>query len=96
MKIKTTKTFDKWLSKQDNAMRQRIVFRLTQIKENGYFGDSKGVGGGVYELRFHVPSGIRVYYGFQGEELIVIIGGGNKDSQKHDIAFAKQFFESKE
>lgn len=66
MKIKTTKTFDKWLSKQDNAMRQRIVFRLAQIKENGYFGDSKSV------------------------------GGGNKDSQKRDIAFAKQFFESKE
>ncbi|MCM1128993.1 MAG: type II toxin-antitoxin system RelE/ParE family toxin [Oxalobacter formigenes] len=84
------------MSKQDNAIQKRIVFRFAQIKENGYFGDSKSVGGGVFELRFHVPSGIRVYYGFRDEELIIVIGGGNKDSQQRDIAFAKQFFESEE
>ena len=93
MKIKTTKAFDKWLDKQDKAIRQRVVFRLVQIKENGHFGDCKSVGKGVYELRFHVPSGIRVYYGYRNTELIVVIGGGNKSSQQRDIDFAQKFFE---
>lgn len=70
-------------------MRQRIVSRLLQIEHLGHFGDCKSVGDGLFELRFHVPSGIRVYYYNRHDKLVILLGGGDKDSQKRDIEKAK-------
>jgi len=57
---------------------------------NGHFGDYRVIGDGVSELRFHVRSGIRIYYFQREQEVIVLLAGGNKDSQKKDIETAKK------
>ena len=58
----------------------------------GNFGDHKAVGAGVFELRVSKGPGLRVYYGLKGNELVVLIGGGNKGSQRRDIAKAKELW----
>ena len=61
---------------------------MTRIA-SGNFGDHKALGGGVCELRIPKGPGLRVYYGLKGNELVVLIGGGDKKTQSKDIARAK-------
>ena len=56
----------------------------------GNVGDAKSVGDGVFELRFDFGPGYRVYYTEREGEIIVLLAGGDKSSQKQDIEKAKQ------
>ena len=56
----------------------------------GNSGDSKSVGDGVNELRLQFGPGYRVNYKWFGDVLIILLTGGDKDSQKRDIARAKR------
>lgn len=87
--IHTTEIFDAWFSKQDKEIRARIDARLIRV-ELGNFGDVKPVGEGVSELRFHIRSGIRVYFVQHGKDVIVLLAGGNKSSQAKDIENAQK------
>lgn len=60
----------------------------------GNLGDSKSVGQGVYELRVHFGPGYRIYYGLDGEKLVLLLCGGDKKTQKKDIEKAKAFWEN--
>jgi len=73
---------------RDKIAKSRIAARLRQI-ESGNFGDAKPVGEGVAELRIHVGAGYRVYCGLHGRHWVVLLCGGDKDSQPKDIARAK-------
>ena len=62
--------------------------RHVRRMEQGNFGDSKPVGGGVVELRIDFGPGYRVYFGRDGKELVILLGGGSKKGQSQDIADA--------
>jgi putative addiction module killer protein len=49
----------------------------------------KGVGGGVAELKLDYGPGYRIYFGQDGELLVILLGGGTKKRQDQDIATAK-------
>jgi putative addiction module killer protein len=84
--IITTKTYNKWFLKlKDKDMKFRITARLDMVKTDCYFGDYKFIKNGVYELRFHQKSGIRVYYTVKNNEIIILLAGGDKSTQKRDI-----------
>lgn len=70
---------------------RRIRKRLLRI-ENGNLGDYKSVGDGVFELRFFFSSGYRVYFGFDGETIVLLLCGGDKSSQAKDIKKAKDIW----
>ena len=81
-----------WLSDlRDVRARAQIEVRLRRISA-GNFGDCKTVGDGVSELRVDVGAGYRVYYGKHGQELVILLCGGDKGTQQADIAIAKTYW----
>ena len=83
-------TFGRWLSRlRDRHAVDRIVARLLAA-EDGHLGDVRSVGGGVSEMRIQYGPGYRVYFITRGAELIVLLCGGDKDSQRRDIERAKR------
>ena len=83
-------TFDRWLSRlRDRHAVDRIVARLLAA-EDGHLGDVRSVGGGVSEMRIQYGPGYRVYFITRGTELIVLLCGGDKDSQRRDTERAKR------
>lgn len=57
--------------------------------EEGNFGDVRPVGEGVIERRANFGPGYRIYFAWDGPELIALLGGGDKSSQQNDINTAK-------
>ena len=84
--------FSSWLSDLDSTIRGRIRSRLDRIEQQGYYGDYKSVGDGVYELRFFFGSGYRVYFAEDGDTIVLLLSGGDKDSQNKDIVQAKVYW----
>jgi putative addiction module killer protein len=85
--------FREWIIRKiDSGMRNRVNFRIRRIEEFGSYGDCEPVGDGVYELRFDTGPGYRVYFGIDGNE-IILLGGGDKDTQVSDIRKAKECWE---
>ena len=81
--------FKKWLdSLRDKTTIARVNARITRI-EAGNFGDAKTVGDGVMELRLVFGSGYRVYFGQDGDQLVILLMGGDKSTQEKDIRIAK-------
>ena len=90
IEVRETETFSRWLSAlRDDQARAKIAVRVRRLAF-GNPGDVKPVGEGVSELRIHHGAGYRVYFVQRGTLLIVILCGGDKDSQTKDIATAKR------
>ena len=90
IQLKTVPEFDAWLDGlRDRITRLRLSRRLDKA-QRGNLGDVKSVGDGVFEMREHFGAGWRMYYVRRGNTLIVMLGGGDKGSQKSDISKAKQ------
>ena len=85
-----TGTFERWVeSVRDRRAMTKIIDRLKRAA-NGNFGDVESVGGGVSELRIHYGPGYRLYFFRRGQEVIILLCGGDKSSQRTDIECAKQ------
>lgn len=90
VEVVQTEVFRDWLNGlRDRRARLRIDDRLKRLA-SGNAGDTKSVGDGVRELRFHLGPGYRVYYMWRDGVLIILLNGGDKGSQKRDIAIAKR------
>jgi len=89
-KIHTTDLFDKWVSKlKDRQAAKAIAMRLDRAI-NGNLGDIQPVGGQVSEMRIFVGKGYRIYFIMQGDELIILLCGGDKSTQQQDIKLAQK------
>lgn len=90
MKIKYTKQFKKWLFKKSNLNYSQIILRrIDDIKLKNHFGDHKKLDNDLYELRFFIGSGIRIYFTLIDLELVILLIGGDKSTQVKDIQKAK-------
>ncbi len=84
--------FTKWLGRlRDKVAHAAILTRIARIKLN-LPGDHRSVGGGVYEFRVDVGAGYRVYFAQSGKEVVLLLCGGDKDSQDADIVKAKEYW----
>jgi putative addiction module killer protein len=84
--------FEDWLAHiKDKTTKARIRRRIDRLSF-GQEGDCKSVGKGVYELRLMFGAGYRVYYGKSGDIVIVLLLGGDKDSQEEDIKKAQAYW----
>ena len=61
--------------------------------EQGNFASSKSVGAGVSELRLDFGPGYRIYFGREGERLVILLGGGTKSRQQADIKNAQALWQ---
>lgn len=88
--IRETEQFSSWLNAlRDAVAKAKVLVRVERLAK-GNAGDVKPVGEGISELRIHHGAGYRVYFTQRGEELILLLCGGDKDSQDKDIAAAKK------
>ncbi len=84
-----TDEFAAWLAAlRDDRAKARIAARIQRLAF-GNPGDVKPVGGGIVEMRIDYSPGYRVDYVARGKVLVVILCGGDKSTQKRDIARAK-------
>lgn len=82
--------YSDWSRTLDKEIRARLSARISRF-QNGQFGNYSAVGEGVFEARFFGDSGYRVYFAFDGEEIILLLGGGNREVPADDIQGAKFF-----
>ena len=86
------KPFKKWLDGlEDIYARNTVRIRLDRVRL-GNFGDIRPVGEGVYELRIDYGPGYRVYYAREGKAVVLLLLGGDKSSQRKDIAKAREYW----
>lgn len=85
--------FIEWLKylKDINA-KAKILRRIERIKI-GNLGDCKSVGKGVCELRIDCGAGNRIYFGQVGNAIVIILCGGEKNTQDKDIIAAQEYWE---
>ena len=76
--------FEEWRTNQDGIVRAKIAVALKKI-ENGNLSSAKSVGGGVLEFRIDFGPGYRLYFGRDGDVLVIMLGGGDKRRQQRDI-----------
>lgn len=85
--------FRYWLNAlTDSAGVAAILQRLDRI-EGGNFGDYSPIGGGLCEFRVHCGPGYRVYYGEDGPLVVILLCGGDKNSQHKDIRLARRLWQ---
>ena len=84
--------FEAWLRRlRDSRARQRVRARIGRLRL-GAFGDTRPVGEGVSELRIDYGPGYRVYFGRDGDEVVILLLGGDKRKQDADIETAKEYW----
>lgn len=90
METQQTPIFADWFNGLTDAKaKSKIAARIARI-ELGLMGDVKSVGDGVSEARIDFGPGYRLYFTRRGLKLIILLVGGDKSSQKRDIAKAKE------
>jgi putative addiction module killer protein len=79
--------FAYWLNGLDAIAAAKVATVLYRM-EQGNFSRVEGVGGGVFECKINFGPGYRVYFGKDGEALLILLGGGSKKRQHADISAA--------
>ena len=83
------KRFAEWFASLNPPAAAKIAIALTRM-EQGNFSNAKSVDAGVHEYKIDFGPGFRIYFGKDGELIVVLIGGGTKQSQQKDIATAQK------
>lgn len=90
VEVLLTPGFERWLRRlRDKQATARINIRLRNASE-GNFGDTQSLGDGISEMRIHYGPGYRLYFIRKGATVIVLLCGGDKNSQQRDIRRARQ------
>ncbi len=80
--------YAKWFNRLNAPAAARVVTAVIRM-EQGNLSNVKGIGGGVLECRIDFGPEYRVYFGRDGDRIIILLGGGTKKRQKKDIEVAK-------
>jgi putative addiction module killer protein len=87
--LRNRSPFASWFEDLDAAAAVKITVALVRV-EQGNLSNVKSVGDGVLEYRIDFGPGYRIYFGREGNELVILLGGGTKRRQQDDIERAKE------
>lgn len=76
--------FERWFNKLDATVQARVTVYLDRL-ERGNTGAIKAISGMLQELRLDFGPGYRIYFGWDGGRLVILLGGGTKRRQETDI-----------
>jgi putative addiction module killer protein len=85
---KNRSPYAKWFNRLNAAAAARVVTALVRM-EQGNFSNTKGIGAGVLEYRIDFGPGYRIYFGRDGDSIVILLGGGTKKRQQKDIETAR-------
>ncbi|HQS67634.1 MAG TPA: type II toxin-antitoxin system RelE/ParE family toxin [Sulfuricurvum sp.] len=88
--VQQTNKFSQWLIKLKDMRARIAITRRLERAQAGNLGDVKFVGENIYEMRIDLGPGYRLYYTMRGDELIILLVGGDKSTQTKDIEKAKE------
>ena len=79
--------YAEWFESLNAEAAAKIAIAVVRLAQ-GNFSKVKGVGAGVFEYRLDFGPGYRIYFGKDGERLVILLGGGTKKRQQNDIRSA--------
>jgi putative addiction module killer protein len=79
--------FADWSDRLHREAAAKVATALVRIQQ-GNFSNAKGVGAGVHEYRIDFGPGYRIYFGKDGDTIVILVGGGTKKRQQNDITLA--------
>ncbi len=83
--------FEHWFESLDPTARAKVTVAIARLGQ-GNLSNVKGVGEGVLEYRINFGPGYRVYFGRDGEALVILLTGGTKKRQQRDVEAAIGFW----
>jgi putative addiction module killer protein len=81
--------FRNWFDGLDSRVAAKVTTALIRMGM-GNISNVESVGGGVYERKIDYGPGYRIYFGMDGKELVILVGGGTKKRQSQDIETARE------
>ena len=88
MRVQMTQAYRDWINAlKDHTARARIQVRIDRLA-HGNPGQHRNLTDGVSELKIDVGPGYRVYFTRRGDELIILLAGGDKSTQRQDVKAA--------
>ena len=82
--------YEEWFVSIRDMRAQALVLNRIDRVRLGNFGNCRSVGSGVYELKIFYGPGLRIYFGLEGDEIVVLLCGGDKGTQSRDISYAHE------
>ena len=83
--------FTKWFNKLNAIAAAKVSTALYRM-ESGNYSNVESVSEGVFEYKIDFGPGYRIYFGQDGDELVILVGGGSKKQQDKDIKMAKMYW----
>lgn len=85
--------YSKWFASLNVQAALKVRTAIARM-ENGNFSNVKAVGQGVSEYKLDFGAGYRIYFGKDGEKLVILLGGGTKKRQNKDIQNAQALWKT--
>ena len=85
-------SFHDWVeSFRDGKTRSILFGRLARVRV-GNLGRCESLGQGIFELKIDYGPGYRIYFGYKNLQIVLILLGGEKSTQRKDILKAQAFW----
>ena len=83
--------YAKWFNSLNAPAATKVAIAITRMAQ-GNLSNAKSVGGGIQEYRIDFGPGYRIYFGRDGERLVILLGGGTKKRQRDDVRRAQNLW----
>jgi putative addiction module killer protein len=88
--VETVEEFDNWLGNIRDGKTRMVIVKRIRSMSLGVLGETRPLMGGLFEVKIRYGPGFRLYFVNKGTKIIVLLCGGDKSTQKRDVAKARE------